>query len=375
MKKGKVKIEYTLLLDLRSSSIGYGLIDNSFKIISSKRKHFYLRDVDKIQDYMKLFFQTIDDILESFRKEHYQKFDKLKKIEISLSSPWYKINLKNFDLNKGKKKKITKKYFESLINSDSVNNINNDSEIIEKRVLDVVVNGYSLNNPIGKEYNELSFSVYVSSVEKKIKNSIQEHIKKILKKKINNFHTHPLINYSNLINFEKEIEDFIIMDISGEITDIYISKNNNLIKTISIPIGTHFLIRRLVKDLQFDNNTAFSRLELLNNNHLAKLNIKEELILNDFEEEWLSRIKDALIDNKIEDTPNAIFVFSDKNINQLLIDILKKPDSYSKYLMTNIKPNILSVDDFKQEYLADKRDLNHDNLIVLLTEYLKITEK
>jgi hypothetical protein len=109
---------------------------------------------------------------------------------------------------------------------------------------------------------------------------------------------------------------FLFMDISGEVTDISLAKDNVLLESISFPAGTNILIRALVERMKTTPAVAVSELDLYFENKSTKEHAKQiEAALGDVSKEWLTYFEDALTQLSLEfPIPKTIFYTTDNNV-------------------------------------------------------------
>lgn len=83
------------------------------------------------------------------------------------------------------------------------------------------------------------------------------------------------------------INDYLFLDISGEITEIAIIKNGVLFDSISFPFGKNSIVRKLSEDLGTNKEEAISRASLYKSNDSIKIaNSKISKIIENLMKEW-----------------------------------------------------------------------------------------
>jgi cell division ATPase FtsA len=212
------------------------------------------------------------------------------------SSPWYISQTKIVTVRRNQPFKIERELFKKLIKDEAqifkrkwrgVFLKKEHASFIEQAPIKTVLNGYTIKNPFGKSANKLNLYVYLSLCPKAIKENIKEAVSDCLN--INSIYTHtfPFVLLNVLKHLINTKEGALFIDISGEITDVFIIRDNVIEEVNSFPKGENFLIRRLASAFNLNVDGARARLQQyrrgeLDNNYAKK--IKE--VLSMAGEEW-----------------------------------------------------------------------------------------
>ncbi|MFT5280831.1 MAG: DNA-binding XRE family transcriptional regulator [Flavobacteriaceae bacterium] len=220
-------------------------------------------------------YKLLEDAFQALRTAG---FHSPEKINIILSPAWSFSQSRTVLLKRSKEFTVTediikearKKELQRLKNDDFAQYIGNGEELecIEDTVSHVMLNGYSLGNPIGKKVNDLQISFFITLVSKEF----IEQLKHITTSVFNEKHT-PVFHSLALCqgDFARKLHvttTQTIISIENEITHIKIFDNDILQISRSIPIGIQSLLRHLRQQKNFTEKELMSYIELYKNNHL-----------------------------------------------------------------------------------------------------------
>jgi len=115
--------------------------------------------------------------------------------------------------------------------------------LIEQTILDVRLNGYSTSFPFGKRARELEVSVFLSAVESSVFARAQRILEREFPNSVFSYHSRSLLSFTVLRDLYGALDDFVILDIGGEVTDAVVLRGGNRLEHSSFPLGTHTLVR------------------------------------------------------------------------------------------------------------------------------------
>lgn len=222
----------------------------------------------------------------------------------------------------------------SLQNKLNQNNIS-DPVLMEKNTIQVLLNGYNTNKPYGKETSRMDITLFMSMIS----NEIREKVKNIIEKAFNtdniSYNSFALASFLVTRDIFSAEKDFLLMDISGEVSDIMLIRDDAIVKTSTFPLGSNFLIRKTAEALNITPEEAHSLIRLFfeRKSSSAKYSeIKKALIA--IKEEWLYSFRKTLSDfaEKLF-LPKTIFLLIDTDVASWFIDIIKN-DEFSSHTLT-----------------------------------------
>jgi len=107
-----------------------------------------------------------------------------------------------------------------------------DVEIMETHTVQVKLNGYITDNPYGMRAKNLEMSLYISMAPKRVLSSVKSRITKTFGSRNIKFCSFSLTAFSTIRDIFSHKNDFLFMDISGEVADISLVKGNVLLERI-----------------------------------------------------------------------------------------------------------------------------------------------
>jgi cell division ATPase FtsA len=353
------KESYSLVFDIGSGSVSGGLVRFTEKpgvdVIYYTKELIPFQQEVSIPKHLRLMKGSLANLASRINSEGLKIINKKrdKKITISdvfyiFSSPWSVSQTQTVRIKENKAFKITEDYLSNLLEEQEKQfqiNIAKAGKIIEKKIIQLKVNGYAVSEFYGKMARELEVSLFFTSVPEDILQLVGEAVGKTFNIKNSWCHSLSLSVLSVIKNLFPQRDDFIYMDINEEITDISIVRDNIMTNGVSIPLGRNHFVRELSQVLKVSVEIADSMVKmhcLKNRDELASLNLA--VAMDTAARNWLDRIFKAL--NSLEDkvyAPEAIFLVANNDLACFIKDKLQKHD-FEVLLLENkkIKSSIIS---------------------------------
>ena len=142
-------------------------------------------------------------------------------------------------------------------------------------------------------------------------------------------------------------ENFLLVDVGGEVTDISMVKKNTLRESMSFPLGRNFLTRGVALNLGCTLDEADSLISLFKDGHAEEsIAQKLTLIVNKLRTEWLNKFQESLANlSKDLSIPSTIYIAVDKDLVDFFSETIKS-EQFSQYILTESK--------FKVTFLSAK---------------------
>lgn len=296
------------------------------------------------------------------------------------SSPWYMSESKTISFHKKNPIVISKRYMRELLDSESskllksrevVNSekTEDEPEVLEHKIVDISLNGYSVNVPYGKKVTDISFALYTSIVSSNTKKKVERVLEKKFHTKNIEYHTSALAIFDTVRDVMNFSGDYLFVDINAEITDLFIIENGKISDSVSFPLGTHHLVRTLMARFKTTFEHAYSTLSLsLKDEGSKDIKAKVDTAVERTADEWSSLAHDALLRIKRENTlPNQIFALSDQRFSNLL-------EIFIEDYTNQFKPkgsfmiDVLNLSDFK-DYVKYGKKVRGDLFTAVYTLY------
>ncbi|MBI2631229.1 hypothetical protein HYW73_03400 [Candidatus Nomurabacteria bacterium] len=272
-----------------------------------------------------------------------------------LSSPWYASQTRTINYKKNTPFIFTEKLADELIQKEiklfgeehllKYSDGNNAVRPIELKNIKTILNGYESSDPIGQKTKELEMIIFISMSGEQMLSRIEDTISKYFKFETIKFSSFAMTSFTVVRDMYKKEENFLLVDIGGEVTEIFMVKKNVLRESISYPLGRNFLARGISAKLGCTIDEANSLLSLFKDSHAeASVAKKLELIIKDLKTEWLKNFQESLAHlSKDISIPAVIFIVVDKEVAELFRDIIKS-EQFSQYTLAESKFEITVMD-------------------------------
>lgn len=214
-----------------------------------------------------------------------------------LASPFYASQTRIIQLNYDQSVKITKELVQAAVTKDlaSFQAAHPDNVVVESKIMRLTLNGYELPEPYDERAKEVAISHLVSLGSATLIPRLQELVSGAVHHRQIIIHSFALAVSSLFRNLTDHPSDFILVDATGELTDILVVAGGVLVENTSFPFGESTLIRNLTKS---DNTVAAavrSKLALYTSNQLAdSARANLEKLLSSFAGAWQNNLAAAL---------------------------------------------------------------------------------
>lgn len=387
--------ESSILID-----IGNGTITGSIVVFERNKKPLFVYivrnffsiseklEAQKLEIEMNnLLEQTLESIMKKgFEGKYWQNNrKKINKVMISFSSPWFLSKTKTIEISNDKEFIITKNFLLDVLSKEidiykkelEVEHGWEYFEVVEKSIIHSKINGYVLDESVGKNTKNFNASLHISVVHNvfldKVMDTVHKHTH-LSKEKVH-VNTFPLVTFSVLRDSFTKESDFMFMDITGEITDITLVKDDIIDKTVSIPSGKNFVVRQVAKNLSISTELAESTVKMFLNKKLDEQNtIKVSDILVATEKEWSIYLENALMELSPSLTlPSTLFLTIDKEYSDIYENFLKTPKmDQTNLFRKNLNLNRLDMNTLNSFYENQSGYILDEFIVILALFYKKI---
>ena len=332
----KKKHEFSLVLDIGSASVGAAIIEldpvNKPIIHRTVRVPIAISDKPTFDTFLPKLLTFLDKSLGLVMKD--VKTRTIKHIYCFYSSPWYSAETKRAQIKQEKAVEITQEFLDDLLDKQEQEFLGKIKmmqsgegvHVSEKKVLDVRLNGYKTDDPFGKVATEIDMSLFLSVIPEKVILSVEDIVHKHLHPKEIFHHTFPLAAYSSVLDVFPHDNTFILADITGEVTDVYLVRADVLEAIYTFPSGRNLLIRKIAEDFDVSVSGAISYLDLyLSGDADDSFAQQMKNTINGVQEEWNIYCKNAITELCGTDpAPDKVFLMVDDDVAPFFVDIVKQ---------------------------------------------------
>lgn len=314
---------YSLVIDIGSESIGAAFVeqlsDNKPYIIDTERHLIPFQEKINIKRFIELMKETLEITINELKNRNVGIVPS--SCLITLASPWHASQTRVIHINSKDNFLITKDGLSEMLNNEAQafmsentkEGVMTNNSIIESHIIQVKINGYSLEKPIGRKTNNIELFMHITSSPDTIICSLEE----ILKKNWPNikvvFHSFMFSLYNTIKDKFDKSSSFLIIDIAGEVTDVTLVRNNVLLESISFPLGYRSFLRRVASQLSLEPENAYSEIKLWNKQKMSKE--RSDQIAEIFEKmtsDWLILFSASLKKmTEVNILPRTIYLVSD----------------------------------------------------------------
>ena len=305
-KKDKQDDSLALLLDIGSGSVGGALVHletgKAPHVIATVREDISFQDALSSARFLASMLVALEHVLKDIQKKT-KNGHVPGHIFCTLSSPWFILKTRHLRIVRENPFKVTNESLEGFFEEDIAHlkeELNEtlpskDVAIIEKRILQIRLNGYEIKNPYGKTTDKIELTTTVSVSSERVVQNIKHKIAQFFHTTSLSFGVFPLAAFSAVRDIFPEEQNFLFVDITGEATDVSLVSHDLLLGTISFPYGKNFFIRELSSALHTVHEEAATLFKMFLTGTLDGLKHKkvEEVVMRT-EEEWRGRFEKSL---------------------------------------------------------------------------------
>jgi len=181
-------------------------------------------------------------------------------------------------------------------------------------------------------------AIFISMSREKVLTSIEDTIRKFFHFKQIRFSSFTMAFFTVVRDLYPHQENFLLIDIGGEVTDISMIKKNMLLESISFPLGRNLLTRGVSEKLDCTLDEAYSMISLFKDGHAEEsTNKKLAPIINQLRGEWLKQFQESLanLSNDIS-IPSTIYMVTSKDLADLFSETIKS-EQFNQYTLAESK--------------------------------------
>lgn len=258
---------------------------------------------------------------------------KISETFVSLSAPWVLSRTTFLSLRGREPTRITAEVFATLL-EQSRGEPSPKREIpagcvqIEQKLIKSVLNGYETSKPYEKTAGEAEFAVFGSFSMPAVTEKVTDTITRLVHSTHVSFHSFTLLTFVTLRRLYPEEDNFLVIDVSGEQTELAIVKRGVLVEAVTFPFGRNHLVRLVTRHARVPAGgvSAFFTMSS-EGTGTGRLFDRTRKLLEAAEEEWrvqLSRSLSSL--SKELFLPTTIFLTVDADVSAVFQSAIRKGD-------------------------------------------------
>ncbi len=253
--------------------------------------------------------------------------NKISAVHYVLSSPWTISQAKTLKLSFKEDTHVSRAYIMGMIleeRSKFGNAKTDDIRVVEEKVFDVRLNGYSVGSWESKHTRELEVSFVVSVAGGRMIDRFVEVCDHIVRRDAVRFHSSLFLQHVAIEKVMPNYSNYALLHIHGELTDIAIIHSHSCIFFGSYPLGIHGIIRIIANKTKTDEQSAESTLTMSEQGHLDRVHAKKELaVIEDMNQSWVGEFRKLLKTNSISDRLPKHIIISARSHESFFMKCLK----------------------------------------------------
>ncbi|MCI5051137.1 MAG: hypothetical protein MRY57_02420 [Candidatus Pacebacteria bacterium] len=289
-----------VIFDIDSSSVAGGIFEYGYSAagvcvaireLFSIRKNIVQTSGLHFDEYWRRTQKVFTDVA---NEVHLQSLVPLETIYCNVAAPWSSSQKRNVTYSKKKPFTFTKELADELIEKELTSSLSKNVDykdhkvsLIDRKTIKVSANGYPAREPLGKTMNDVAIDSLITVLSEDTKNAFEHIIEKAFHRKPV-FSSNTFMSYFDVERSLPNTDDAIIIDISGEVSEIMVIKHDHLELLGVVPIGMNAIYRHVAVEL----NETFAKakkhiLGYHNGNFDTKLNEKIKDALEKGYKIWL----------------------------------------------------------------------------------------
>lgn len=256
----KRESECVLVFDIGSGSVGGAIVltsaVNAARVLYSFRSDIPFQEEARGGALLALMLRALSQVASAISHEGFDasgfgsRRPRITEAVVSLSAPWIASKTSFLRLKNQTPVLITPEVVASLIEHarsghDVEKGVPKGSVSVEQKLVKSVLNGYETAQPYDKEAHEAEFAVCESFALPGIVEKITDTITRVMHTHRISIHSFSLAAFAVLRERFPREPHFVLVDVSGEQTELSIVKNATLVESATFPFGRQRLIRTL----------------------------------------------------------------------------------------------------------------------------------
>jgi cell division ATPase FtsA len=349
----KNKEELVLVFNIGSSSVGGALFETQAsgipKIIFSIMEAIPLSENVDMDRFLSQMIQSLETVV---KKVYDARLGAPSQIFCVFSSPWYISQTRMVSLKKNTPFVFTSKLADELVQKEikifeeeNLAKYGPAVRAIELKNIKTTLNGYETGKPLNQKAKELEMTIFVSICGEQILKKIEEVVKKDFHFSSMKFSSFAMASFVAARDINPELENFLLVDIGGEVTDIFMIKKNALHESISFPLGCNFLTREVASALNSGLDEAKSFISLLKDGHMEeKLTKKITPVMEKLKAEWQGKFQESLSNLSGDiSVPSTVYITTDKEMASFFSEMIKT-EQFNQYTLSESKFEVIFLD-------------------------------
>ncbi len=276
-------------------------------------------------------------------------------IQCVLASPWYLSETRAIKYSNNNSFTFTKRLGSELIEKEILNlkevyknkynTKDSSSEMIEQHTMSVVLNGYTIEEPIGKKCRSLEMNMIISLAPQLCLDKIRQTLSKTFHHTKVGFSSFTLMSYLAVRDKYINEDSYLLLDVRGEITDVGIVTKGVLKAVLSFPFGKKTFFKYMCTKMEIELRDAKELFKLYSDNNLSsEYKDKVTPLFQSIQNSWSEAFRQCIsILPRTLILPSTIFLTADSDIKNWFADVLRS-EEYIQSTASGHKPTVVTLD-------------------------------
>ncbi|PIT91413.1 hypothetical protein COU17_00275 [Candidatus Kaiserbacteria bacterium CG10_big_fil_rev_8_21_14_0_10_49_17] len=346
--------EYVALFDIGSASVAGALVvldgDTQPHITYTTRVPLTLTEVLDAKTLEKKTAETVrvvsERLIKALADEQVNQFSR---IVCMSASPWVHIETASIEAKHDEPKDITDAYIKTLLESARAEIVEKAAETAagvdqtEEFSMQVLLNGYPTANPEKKKAKHIALSLAVGYMDTAFHSSLERVFDEQFGETAVSYNSFILPFFLTARDvFEQS--DFLLMDVTGEVSDIGVVRGDILSNYVTFPYGKHSIARDLAELLGTTPEESLSRLSL-GVSGTQKEDSTVQKSIETVAQKWIKQFGSSV--GKLSETkrlPNFLLLACDGSIGLWLAELTSRID-FGAFTLTGeaFSPELLTA--------------------------------
>ncbi len=267
--------KHIIIFDIDSASIGAAVVACHYTAkgdLEKVRSVFELREDISLTtsiNFDDFFARTLKTFEHVAKTVYLQALDSLEGVYCNVSAPWISSQKRIIHYEHKKPFEVTKKLVESCIEKEIESSFSTNLDfkhhgnvtLVERRTVDMYLNGYSSLKPYGKQANTMDIHSLSSVMSETTKQAFEHIVERVFSRKVH-FFSNTFVSYQTVRTILPHEDSCIVLDISGELSEIFVIVDDHLKHIASFASGMNSIVRDVASRLHMGYQKAFSLVRL-----------------------------------------------------------------------------------------------------------------
>ncbi|MDP3962755.1 MAG: hypothetical protein Q8Q03_02740 [bacterium] len=255
----------SLVIEIQSDSVRGALVDfrgQAPEVICSASSRIMHKDHAGSEYITMSMLKSVENVAGKIMKE---AGGSVRDAHFILSSPWVISKSKKVRIEYEEEAEITSDMIEEVVKEEAGRILEESSEdivIVEQKIFDVSLNGYPVHSYEGKRALSLEVSLVLSMSSDEILKKMHSAVSRHIHFYNDCYHSALLLHYISLRSSSMDGDEFAVVHVHGELTDIVVVRNSFSSNLGSFPFGASTLVRKISSVMESSPETSSSMLSM-----------------------------------------------------------------------------------------------------------------